>query len=91
MDPQSVIQICLQWPDAVLVYPFEEPHAVVKHRANGKWFALITCRKGQDIVNLKCPPEEAILLRQIYTGIVPAWHMNKTHWNTCLLYTSRCV
>lgn len=82
MDTEALIQICLQYPGASLVYPFDEPHAVVKHTRNGKWFALITHWQGRVIINLKCPPEESALLRRIYSDIVPAWHMNKTHWNT---------
>lgn len=82
MNMDALIHICLQYPDASLAYPFDEPHAVIKHAGNGKWFALITHWQGRVIINLKCQPEESALLRHIYTDIVPAWHMNKTHWNT---------
>ena len=40
---------------------------------------------GKDIVNLKCDPMQADFLRGIYKGVVPAYHMNKTHWNTVYL------
>lgn len=40
---------------------------------------------GRVIVNLKCDPMQADFLRRIYKGIVPAYHMNKTHWNTVYL------
>ncbi len=33
-------------------------------------------------VNLKCDPEEAVLLRESYPAIQPGYHMNKKHWNT---------
>lgn len=33
-------------------------------------------------INLKCDPEKAVELREQYDGIVPGWHMNKTHWNS---------
>ena len=33
-------------------------------------------------VNLKCAPERAVDLREQYNGILPGYHMNKTHWNT---------
>ena len=40
----------------------------------GKWFA-----------NLKCDPLEADFLRKAFKGVVPAYHMNKVHWNTVYL------
>ncbi len=33
-------------------------------------------------INLKCDPEEAILLREQYPAVLPGYHMNKKHWNT---------
>ncbi len=36
-------------------------------------------------VNLKCDPEEAVLLREQYPSVRPGYHMNKTHWNTLLI------
>lgn len=33
-------------------------------------------------VNLKCDPERSVQLREQYEGIIPGYHMNKTHWNT---------
>ena len=32
--------------------------------------------------NLKCDPDEAVFLRQMYTAVQPGYHMNKRHWNT---------
>ena len=40
---------------------------------------------GKTVVNLKCEPMQADFLRSIYTGVIPAYHMNKTHWNTVYL------
>ena len=36
-------------------------------------------------INLKCDPEQALALRAKYLAIKPAWHQNKTHWNTLLM------
>ena len=33
-------------------------------------------------INVKCDPEKAIELREEYSGVTPAFHMSKTHWNT---------
>lgn len=47
-------------------------------------FALTNIDKYES-VNLKCDPERAVELRETYSGIIPGWHMNKTHWNTVLV------
>ena len=36
-------------------------------------------------MNLKCDPEQALALRDIFTAVVPGYHMNKAHWNTVIL------
>jgi len=33
-------------------------------------------------INLKCDPEKSIELRESYSGITSAFHMNKKHWIT---------
>ena len=37
---------------------------------------------GQLYLNLKCDPMEAEFFRRVYEGVIPGYHMNKTHWNT---------
>ena len=78
-------------------YPWAkyESNAVFRHADNRKWFALVTdVRKdklGQhgdeyvDVINLKIDDMifRDMLIQQ--DGILPAWHMNKTHWITVLL------
>lgn len=51
----------------------------------GKWFALVFEKDGKLCINLKCEPMEADFLRSVYKDVIPAWHMNKTHWNTVTL------
>lgn len=48
-------------------------------------FALLMHRGGVDQVNLKCDPDHASSLRDIFTAVQPAYHMNKKHWNTVSL------
>ena len=36
-------------------------------------------------INLKCEPEQAVILRDVFASVLPGYHMNKTHWNTVLL------
>jgi len=36
-------------------------------------------------INLKCDPNEAIVLRDMFESVIPGYHMNKEHWNTVIL------
>jgi len=36
-------------------------------------------------MNLKCDPEEAVMLRDIFVAVIPGYHMNKRLWNTVIL------
>ncbi|MBQ7835617.1 MAG: MmcQ/YjbR family DNA-binding protein [Oscillospiraceae bacterium] len=66
--------------------PFEDGSTVVlRHSDTGKWFGLIMKLNDKDIVNLKCEPLNAEFLRSIYEGVIPAYHMNKVHWNSVYL------
>lgn len=87
MTRRELIEYCLTYPDAYEDYPFDEradaPDAwtVLRHGLNKKSFAFVYERDGL-CVNLKCEPEQADFFRKVYTGVAPAYHMNKQHWNT---------
>ena len=90
MTRQGIIDFCLTFPAAYKDYPFDDitdPGAwtAMRHRTNKKTFAFIAVHNGQLIVNLKCDPFEADLLRQMFESVTPGYHMNKTHWNTVAL------
>ena len=90
MTRQEIIDYCLTFPSVFEDYPFDsltDPGAwtVMRHRLNKKSFALIFVRGGRLCVNVKCDPYEADLLRDIYEGITPGYHMNKEHWNTVIV------
>lgn len=90
MTRSEVIAFCLTFPGAYEDYPFDpvadsSATAVMRHKGNKKSFALILPRKEQLYLNLKCDPFEADFLREVFTGIIPGWHMNKQHWNTVIL------
>ena len=36
-------------------------------------------------MNVKCDPDEALILRDKYESILPGYHMNKRLWNTIVL------
>ena len=60
----------------------------------GKMFATLALGKmgkGDDEgnldwwMNLKCDPDEASALRDIFKSVIPGYHMNKRLWNTIIL------
>ena len=87
MTKDQYIQYLETIAGAVLDTPFDDDgeSVVARHRDTRKWFALIMKLNEKDIVNLKCEPMEADFLRNAYTGVIPAYHMNKIHWNTVYL------
>ena len=56
----------------------------MRHFGNKRVFAFISERNGL-FVNLKCDPTEADFLRRTFKSVTPAYHMNKTHWNTVVI------
>ncbi|WP_444894642.1 MmcQ/YjbR family DNA-binding protein [Microbulbifer sp. TRSA001] len=73
----------LSRPEAIEDFPFGPDVAVFKIK--GRMFATLSCYRGVDASNLKCDPDEALALRDIFSGVIPGYHMNKKHWNTVLL------
>lgn len=87
MTKDEYLEFCRGIPGALVDQPFDEDFEtyIVRHHDNRKWFAAVLRHDGRDLVNLKCDPIEADFLRSVYDGIVPAYHMNKIHWNTVYL------
>lgn len=79
MDIETYRNFCLAKKGTTEEFPFDENVLVFK--VMGKMFALCDVNDFESI-NLKCDPEEAILLRERYEGVTPGYHMNKKHWNT---------
>ena len=87
MNRKDVIKYCLSLPNTFEDYPFPDDtdSVVIKHENNKKWFALIMNVRGEEYLNIKTDPEYSELLRKAYDYIIPAYHMNKEHWNTVVL------
>ena len=84
MSPDEVRDYLLGKPEAFEDYPFGPDVAVMK--VAGKMFATLAVDKqGRHNMNLKCDPDEALILRDIFEAVRPGYHMNKRHWNTLLL------
>ena len=87
MNIESYREYCLQKPGTTEHFPFNEDTLVFK--VMGKMYALsslMSWENGEPRINLKCDPEEAILLREKYPeSVLPGYHMNKQLWNTVVL------
>jgi predicted DNA-binding protein (MmcQ/YjbR family) len=70
-------------PESELDFPFGPDAAVYK--VKDKILAIAGSFRGKSSVNLKCDPDQASALRDIFEGVIPGYHMNKKHWNTVLL------
>ena len=73
----------LNKPETLLDFPFGNDVYVFK--VKNKMFALLGYRNDQLSLNLKCDPEEALMLRDIFEAISAGYHMNKQHWNTIII------
>ena len=94
---EKITDFACTLPNAVLDKPFEDDFdtTVFRHGEGGKWFGLVMnlerSRVGLpgegkvDVLNLKCDPEEGFIVREMYDGIIPAYHMNKRHWISVIL------
>jgi predicted DNA-binding protein (MmcQ/YjbR family) len=80
--------------DAVTAYLLSKPGVTEErpfgpdtlvYKVMGKMFALLAWEATPLRVNLKCDPEHAMVLREIYPAVLPGYHMNKRHWNTVVL------
>ena len=76
------IDFCLTFTDAYEDCPFDDETVVVRHRKNKKIFALFFEREGEIWINFKGDPMQSDLWREVYSSVIPGYHMNKVHWNT---------
>lgn len=83
MDYSQARTYLLSKPEAWEDFPFGPGAAVFKIRR--KLFAILLDDGACARVNLKCDPQEAQMLRDIFEAVRPGYHMNKRHWNTVLL------
>ena len=70
-------------PEVTESFPFGEDTLVFK--VAGKIFLLAGLDEFPLRINLKCDPEKAIELREMYDSVLPGYHMNKNHWNTVII------
>ena len=83
MNGEEAKAYLLKRPEAWLDFPFGPDVYVLK--VKDKMFATLGWQDGLARINLKCDPEQAQMLREVFAAVLPGYHMNKTHWNTVLL------
>lgn len=82
MDIESFRSYCLRKKMVSESLPFGDDTLVFK--VLDRVFALADITLFESI-NLKCDPEQAIMLREQYPAVQPGYHMSKKHWNTVLM------
>lgn len=81
MNIEVFREYCLQKKGVEETFPFGEETLVFK--VMGKMFALTGLDEIAFSANLKCDPDWAVELREMYPDeITSGYHMNKKHWNT---------
>ena len=85
-ERSEVIAACLELPGVFEDYPFDDANwTVMRHGSTKKSFAYIYEHEGRIWVNVKAEPMAVLLWQQIFPAVVPAYHMNKTHWVSIIL------
>ena len=88
MDQNIIKHYLLAKPETELDFPFGDGVQVFK--VKNKMFATLAVgkmgkgsvdEKGENKLdwwmNVKCDPDEAIMLRDIFPSVIPGYHMNK--------------
>ncbi|RCU49173.1 MmcQ/YjbR family DNA-binding protein [Corallincola holothuriorum] len=78
MDFSKLQNYLLNKPETTEGFPFGDDVHVFK--VKNKMFALIGWRDDLMMINLKCDPDEAVALRDIFPAITAGYHMDKKHW-----------
>jgi predicted DNA-binding protein (MmcQ/YjbR family) len=82
MDIEKFRSYCLKKKGVTEEFPFGEN--VLVYKVMGKMFVLTDLEQFESI-NLKVEPEMGAELREQYTSVQPAYHMNKKHWITVMM------
>ena len=83
MNVEDIREYCISKDFVTESTPFDDVTLVFK--VGGKMFALLPLDEIQLSVNLKCDPEKAVALRELYPAVTPGYHMSKIHWNTVFI------
>jgi predicted DNA-binding protein (MmcQ/YjbR family) len=79
MNIEELRDYCIVKPAVEECFPFDESTLVFK--VAGKMF-LLTDLVDAFAMSLKNTPEKVVEMKEQYPSVLPAFHMNKTHWIT---------
>lgn len=83
---QEAIRYCKSFENVIEDYPFHDSNwTLMRHTDNKKMFACIYERQDNIWINVKCNPEWREFWRGAFTSVIPAYRMNKEHWNSIIL------
>ena len=83
---RDAIEFCLTFDGVYEDYPFDDFNwTLMRHNDNKKTFAAVFERQDRIWINVKCEPSLARILRSNFKSVIPAYHMNKEHWNSIIL------
>ncbi|MEW2545193.1 MmcQ/YjbR family DNA-binding protein [Streptomyces sp. NPDC047002] len=85
LTARALRAFCLGFAGAAEERPFPRAPDLVVFKVEGKIFAFCVPEQEPLTVSLKCDPEEALRLREVYPAIAPGRHLNKRHWNTVMV------
>ena len=83
MNIEEVREFCLSLPGVTEDSPYG-PDMIV-FRIEGKIFLHLPLEYADARICIKLPPEKGVDLRERYSAIRAAFHLNKTHWNDILI------
>ncbi len=85
-ERREVIDYCLTFENVFEDYPFHDDNwCVIRHKKSKKVFVWIFDKDGYVWVNVKCDVEWRDFWRNAFDSVIPAYHLNKTYWNSIIL------
>jgi predicted DNA-binding protein (MmcQ/YjbR family) len=86
LNVEEIRAYCIQKKGVTEGFPFDNETLVFK--VLDKMFLLMSLERQPLSINVKCDPEKAVQLRELYpNNVLPGYHMSKLHWNTVIVDT----
>lgn len=83
---EEAVRYGLTFPEVYAEEPFHDPNwTVIRKKKSRKVFLWIFEREGYIWLNVKADLEWRDFWREVYPSVVPAYHLNKKHWNSIIL------
>lgn len=83
---EEVLEYGLSFENTYQEAPFRDANwQLVRVKGSKKAFLWTYERNGYININVKVSPETRDMWRAAFDSVIPAYHQNKTHWNTVIL------